>query len=74
MFLPLLHRQIVLPQVAINQSQLDMHVGEVGIHLQRLFQLFDGRVILPCVGQGLTEIALVLQVQGIEFNRAPQMG
>ena len=51
-----------------------MGIGEVRIHLQRFLQLLNGGVILPCIGQDLTEVALVLQIQGIEFDRAAQMG
>ena len=53
-------------------AQFDVGIGEVRIHLCHPFQLLDGRVILPCIGQDLTEVGLILQIQGIEFNRAPQ--
>ena len=64
----------MLALVAVDLAQLDVGIGEVRIHLHRFFQLLDGSVILPRIGQDLAEVGLVLQIQGIEFDGAPQMG
>jgi hypothetical protein len=74
MFLPLLHGQVVLTLVLVDFAQFDVGIREVRIHFCHFFQLLDGRVVLPCVGQDLTEVGLVLQIQRIEFNGAAQVG
>jgi len=73
-FLPLFHSQVVLACFAVDVAQLDVGVREVWIHLQRFFQLFQGGVHLSGIGQDLTEVALVLQIQGIEFDCTAKMG
>ena len=50
-----------------------MAIGEVRVHLQRFFQLLHSGVTLPRIVQYLAEVALILEIQGIEFDGAVQV-
>ena len=50
-----------------------MRIKKIGIHLQGLFQLLNGCIELFINRQTLPQVRVILQVQGIEFDRTAKV-
>src|ERR1700730_13853262 len=72
-FLPFFKPKVGLTDFPVNVAQHGVCLREIGVYVHRLPQLFDGSFVLPGTSQSLSEIRVVLEVQGIELNGSPQM-